>query len=258
MDLCVHTATNRSIAPLLEGSAVAPHMELMEGRCFQLNFTSTSSQHLSVKVQTKSANSSFYFSRESGRTYIQKKTTELLYQNQSCPASWSCQKQGKFMLVLIMALKSSLMNYLWVCLFGVCFTHSTWVTSANFHLITDVLSQSAEYLGLKNKGLANSSSHGTFFLAGSIGQPIKKENISVFFCRVIRFWKESFLLLWGPGKSSPIPWLLASDKQKIKDLKITVLSEKMLNIPKQTFSCAAAKFHSKRAAGWGSSPLAGE
>lgn len=39
----------------------------------------------------------------------------------------------------------------------------------------------------KKGGLANSSSHGTFFLAGSIGQPIKKENISVFFCRVIRF-----------------------------------------------------------------------
>lgn len=73
--------------------------------------------------------------------------------------------------------------------------------------------------GTENKGLANSSSHGTFFLAGSIGQPIKKENISVFFCRVIRFWKESFLLLWGPGKSSPIPWLPASDKQKLRTWK---------------------------------------
>lgn len=213
----------------------------------------------SVKVQTSQQTLHFTSAQNLALHINRKKPTELLYQNQSCPASWSCQKQRKFMLVLIMALKSSLMkNYLWVCLFGVCFTHSTWVTSANFHLITDVLSQSAEYLGLKNKGLANSSSHGTFFLAGSIGQPIKKENISVFFCRVIRFWKESFLLLWGPGKSSPIPRLLASDKQKIKDLKITVLSEKMLNIPKQTFSCAAAKFHSQRAAGWDSSPLAGE
>lgn len=53
---------------------------------------------------------------------------------------------------IIMALKSYMMkNYLWVCLFWACFTHSTWVTGAKFHLVTDVLFQNTEFLG-KKKG----------------------------------------------------------------------------------------------------------
>lgn len=115
--------------------------------------------------------------------------------------------------------------------------------------------------GTENKGPENSSSHGTFFLAGSIGQPIKKENISVFFCGVIRFWAETFLLLWGPGKSSPIPQLLASDKQKIKgpENNFFFLIWKNAKHPKTNILLLCCQIPQvKRAAGWGSWGIRGK
>lgn len=47
-----------------------------------------------------------------------------------------------------------------------CFTRSTWVTSANFHLITDVLSQNTEYLGLKTRALQTQVHMEHFFWQG--------------------------------------------------------------------------------------------
>lgn len=140
--------------PFAVGFSCCLQMELMPERWFQLNITATSCQHLSGKVQA-SQQTLTVLPQWRIWPYIlieKKKKIELPYPNQSCPARWCCQQWRKFMLVLIMALKSSLMkNYRWVCFFWACFTHCTWVTSANFHLITDVLSQNTEYLGLKTR-----------------------------------------------------------------------------------------------------------
>lgn len=67
---------------------------------------------------SKAANSHCFTPAENQVLHInRKKKKNLGCPNQSCPACWSCQQWRKFMLVLIMALKSSLMkNYLWVCL----------------------------------------------------------------------------------------------------------------------------------------------
>lgn len=153
--------------PFAVGFSCCLQRELMESRWLQLNVTANSRQRLR-QGSSKSANSHCFTPAENLALHInRKKKNELPYPNQFCPACWSCQQRRKFMLVLIMALKSSLMkNYLWFCLFWARFTHSTWVTSASFHLITDVLSQNAEYLGLKTRTLQTQVHMEHFFWQG--------------------------------------------------------------------------------------------
>lgn len=142
----------REIWTFAMGFSCCLQMEQMEGRWLQLNFMATSPTEI-FWAGLKSASLHCFIPSGSLALHInRKKKVQLPYPNQSCPVRWSCQQQRKFMLVLIMALKSSLMkNYLWVCLFWACFTHSTWVTGAKFHLITDVLFQNVEYSWLEEK-----------------------------------------------------------------------------------------------------------
>lgn len=168
-------------------------MEQMEGRWLQLNFTATSlTEIFRAGLKRVSKLALFHPSWESGLTYKQEKkkiSAAISKSILSCPLKLPAAEEiyasfnngfKKFFdeklslgLPLLSMLHPQYMSY--------------WCQVPSYHRCP--FSERGVFMAgrKKKRGLANSSSHGTFFLAGSIGQPIKKENISVFFCRVIRF-----------------------------------------------------------------------